>query len=253
MLCFGAAMLAAPSAFADPATDRMNALNEEGFREFKAGRYATAALRFQEAYEASPDPNLRKNEAIAWFKAGRCDEAIPAANAFLIAGSANEADALEARSIVANCKVEMARDAIRAHSWSLAGQLLNEAESLQPDQYASDQIALARVDLAQRRQVEERGPSVLGWVFVGTGAAIIGGTFVYWALTIPDRAAVPTDPGFDRSMKRARTSRWLVPTAFAVGGALTGTGIYLVLRPGSGDGGGGSSPATAALGVRYRW
>lgn len=233
----------------------MSRLNEEGFAEFQAGRYAAAAQRFREAYEAMADPNLRKNEAIAWFKAGRCNEAVPAANAFLISGAAHDADALEARSVVANCKVEMARDAIRAQSWPLASQLLDEAESLEPDQYARDQIALARVDLAQKRQVDERQPSVLGWALVGGGAAIIGGTLVYWLLTIPDRRESETipmsDPDYEAISKRARTSRWLVPVALAGGAGLTGLGVYLVLSPPSKKP--DSRPTTAAVGLSYRW
>lgn len=239
--------------FADEA--QMNRLNEMGFEDFKAGRYAAAARLFRSAYEAFPDPNLRKNEAVAWFKAGKCDEAVAAANAFLIAPDTGESDRLEARSIIANCKVEMARDAVRSDSWTLAKQLLDEASSLEPDQYARDQIAIARVELAAKRKEEVSRPNPAGWVLVGTGAAVLGGTMVYWLLTIPDRKnsemLSPSDPEFDATIKRARTSRWLVPAAFAGGAALTGVGIYLVLQGGktSDD----SRDSTALLGVTYRW
>lgn len=231
----------------------MNQLNEQGFMEFQAGRYAAAAQSFRDAYAEVPDPNLRKNEAVAWFKAGRCQEAVPAANAFLIAASGSQEDAVEARSIVANCKVEMARSAIAAGSLSLAERLLVEAESLEPDQYARDQIGLAHVELATARQQDGGGPSLLGWALVGTGAAIIGGTIVYWLLTIPDRRdsnELPiTHPNFDRVNRRARTSRWLVPAALAAGTALTGLGVYLVLTPRRST----ADDATAHLGVRYHW
>ncbi len=247
-------LLLLPSlAFAETADERMTRLNAQGFEEFQAGRFAAAANRFREAYEAKPDPNLRKNEAIAWFKAGRCKEAVPAANAYLIAGPSVDSEAMEARSIVANCKVEMARDAIRARSWALADQLLDEADSLQPDQYAQDQVRQARLELATAQSEAPREVSVLGWVFVGTGAAIVGGTIVYWLLTIPDRRdseQLPmTDPRWESVRKRARTSRWLVPVALAGGAALAGTGIYMVLNPATNR----EAGATAILGLRHRW
>lgn len=136
-----------PAAAQTGDADEMNRLNDEGFVEFRAGRYAEAAGRFREAYAAYPDPNLRKNEAVAWFKAGACDQAMPAANGFLIAPDTSDSDRLEARSILANCRVEMARKAFETQSWELATSLLDEAESLEPDRYAQDQIAIARVEM----------------------------------------------------------------------------------------------------------
>lgn len=257
MCCFvAAAMLVATMpavAFAqagDEAT--MNRLNEEGFQEFRAGRFAVAAQKFREAYAASPSPNLRKNEAVAWFKAEKCDEAIPAANAFLIAPRTSEPDRLEARSIIANCKVEMAREAINSDSYSLATRLLDEAESLEPDQYARDQIAMARVDLAAHQSSSPKQTSPVGWVLVGTGAAMLGGSLVYWALTIPDRKKSnelsPSDPEYDSVSKRASTSRWLVPVTLAGGAAMAGIGIYLVVGSTGKDSG-----KTAMAGFTYRW
>jgi tetratricopeptide (TPR) repeat protein len=248
-------LLVGSDAFAQNDRAAMNRLNDEGFREFQAGRFANAAQKFRQAYDAFPDPNLRKNEAIAWFKAGRCNEALPAANAFLISEGTSEPDRLEARSVVANCKVEMAQNAIAAESWSLAEQLLDDAESLEPDDYARDQIALTRVDLAKARKQEARTPSPLGWILVGSGAAVVGGALVYWLVTIPDRRESETiatnDPDFDRVQARANTSRWLVPVALAAGGATTAVGIYLVLSPG-GTGDDDAAP-TALLGLRGRW
>ena len=252
IVCALLVSLAPTVAFAQQNEAEMNRLNEEGFREFQAGRFAVAAARFRQAYEAFPEPNLRKNEAIAWFKAGQCDEAIPAANAFLIAPDTSEPDRLEARSIVANCKVEMAREATSAESWGLAERLLDEAESLEPDQYARDQIAMARVDLAAQRQAEPSKTSPVGWVLVGTGAAVVGGSVAYWLLTIPDRkesnTISPSDPDYDTVVARAKTSRWLVPVGLASGAAMTGIGIYLVV-------GGNSSgkPTDATAGLVYRW
>lgn len=244
----------ATDAFAQDDREEMNRLNDDGFREFQAGRFANAAQRFRQAYDAFPDPNLRKNEAIAWFKAGKCNEALPAANAFLISDDTSEPDRLEARSVVANCKVEMAHKAIETQSWSLAEQLLDDAESLEPDPYARDQIALTRVDLAKARKQSAQRPSPVGWVLVGTGAAIVGGAIVYWLVTIPDRReseTIPTnDPDYDRVQGRARASRWLVPVSLAVGGAATAVGLYVVLTPGSPD---DAKPTTAGLGLRGRW
>ena len=233
----------------------MNRLNEEGFLEFRAGRFAEAAQRFRAAHEAVPDPNLRKNEAIAWFKAGRCDEAMPAANSFLIAADTAEPDRLEARSILANCRVEMAREAFVTENWKLAASLLDEAESMQPDDYAMDQIAIARVELVERksspRPQTTAKPSPAGWIMVASGAAIVGGTLAYWLLTIPDRDASrnlsPMHPDYDAVSRRARTSRWLVPVGVIGGAALAGVGVYLVVA------GEDRSTKQATAGLWYRW
>lgn len=247
-------LCASSHAFAQEDAATMNRLNEEGFIEFRAGRYQEAAARFRAAYEAFPDPNLRKNEAVAWFKAGQCDQAIPAANSFLMAAEAGDADRLEARSILANCRVEMARAAIKSENLDLAETLLDEAESLEPDQYAKDQVAIARVELSERRS-GHRGqagarPSVAGWVLVASGAAVVGGTLAYWGLSASDRKVSedPLHPDHERASKRARTSRWLVPVGLVGGGVFTGIGIYLVLAGSGQDGSGGAS-----AGMTYRW
>ncbi len=240
----------------------MSRLNDEGFQEFRAGRFAEAARRFRAAYAAFPDPNLRKNEAVAWFKAGNCGEAMPAANTFLIAPATSDSDRLEARSILANCRVEMARGAFETGSWKLAESLLDEAESLQPDQYALDQIGIARVELSERKSSPSgastgRRAGPVGWIMVASGAAVVGGTLVYWLLTIPDRDMSrnisPMDPAFDAATRRARTSRWLVPIGIIGGATLTGIGLYLVLSGGGGDAGHGGSNSTAMAGLWYRW
>lgn len=259
-MCFALCFLPGATAFAqadsDPAVAEMNRLNEEGFVEFRAGRYAEAARRFNAAYQAFPDPNLRKNEAVAWFKAGMCDSAMPAANAFLIAPDTSEGDRLEARSIVANCRVELARGAMGSNNWKVAESLLDEAESLEPDQYARDQIAIARVEMAERKKSSggsgsSGGAGPVGWAMVAAGAAVVGGTFVYWLLTIPDRDdsrnLSPMNPNYDRAARRARTSRWLVPLGLIGGASITGIGVYLVVS------GGEKSKPTATAGLTYRW
>ena len=250
----------AQEAPSEEATAEMNRLNEEGFIEFRAGRYLEAAQRFRKAHEAVADPYLRKNEAVAWFKAGRCDEANTAANAFLIASDTSEDDRREARSIIANCRVEMAREAFSTRNWALAETLLDEAESLEPDQYALDQIAIARVELAELRKrppgAQPGGAGAArtaGWIMVGTGAAVLVGTMIYWLTTIDDRKdsnELPMDdPNYESARSRANTSRWLVPVGLVAGAALGGLGVYFVVSGGSA----GKSAPTVTANLHFRF
>lgn len=223
--------------------EEMSRLNEEGFAEFRAGRYEAAADLFRQAYEAMPDPGLQKNEAVAWFKAGQCDRAMPVANAFLISPHPSAADRLEARSIVANCRVEMARAAIDAGNFTIAETLLADAESLQPDSYAVDQIAIARVQLAQAKTEtapvdppNEQSPAspntgrTVGWVLVGVGSSLAAAGATYWLVT-HDRRSSP---------------QWVGPVGLASGAAIAGVGVYLVLAN-------RANQATPVAGVTYRW
>lgn len=231
--------LAPSTAWAETAAERMERLNTKGVEAFQEGRFNDAARYFRQANDAQPDPNLRKNEAVAWFKAGNCDEAVPAANAFLIARDTHAEDEREARSIIANCKVGMARKAMKMGSFELADQLLVEAESLDPDDYARDQITMARVDLeAAKRGEGERSGSpatrAVGWSLIGIGAAgAVAGVITHVGAI---RAGNELDEGRVDPARRTQLetrvarSRWLVPVLYGVGLGSAGVGLYLVLR-----------------------
>ena len=231
--------------------EKMLELNEAGFEAFSEERYVDAAEAFEAAYEASPDAVLRKNEAIAWFKAGRCDEALTAANAFLLVEGTPVEDKKEARSVVANCKVELARQALDAGSFSLAETLLAEAESLEPDDYARDQIGMVRVEIAKAKSAAEDEDEVLtqedegmsdetfrtiGWILAGSGAFLTVTAFAYHMVTLSNQSELEdlSREGGDRKrfndlQDSIGTARWAVPTLYVLGLGSGGAGATMLL------------------------
>lgn len=256
------------AAFAQDDSERMIELNEEGFKAFSEERFEDAARAFEEAYEASPDPVLRKNEAIAWFKAGRCTDALTAANAFLLAENTQVQDKKEVRSVVANCKVGLAREALKAGSYDLAETMLAEAESLEPDDYARDQIGIVRVEIATARSASQEEAEVvvedqdegmdpgtvqtIGWVLSGTGIAITVTAIAYHIMALLDQSEledISNDGGdrkrFNELQDSIGTARWAVPTLYVVGLVTGGAGATILLLNHRGE----SSPAAADLGM----
>lgn len=239
--------LCPPVAFAQDAREQMLKLNEEGFEAFSDGRFVDAAEAFRAAHEALPEPALRKNESIAWFKAERCPDAVTAAHSFLLEEDTSPEDRVEVRSVLANCKVEFARMALDADSFSLATALLDEAESLQPDDYARDRVEIVRAEVS-RRQLESGVPDetpvssrgsgstfeTVAWILTGTGGAILVGAFAYHMVSLARQSelrAMSEDGGNRRRFSELQdaigTSRWLIPTLYGLGAVSLGTGVTM--------------------------
>ena len=245
----------------DPADQRGVELNNRGVEAFGAGRFAEAASYFGQAYDIVGDPAIRKNEAIAWFKAEDCEQAVGAANKFLLLDGTLGGDRAEITTIVANCKVEFANSAIEAGDTNLAEELLIEAEALNPDAHVRDQIKLVRVEIARKNreaktlaaqaktadtstEVSEPLPEprsqVLEWTLIGSGGAIALAGFVYHAVALgwqTDFLAMASEGGdpetFDSLRKRVHTARIAVPVMYAVGAltAAAGVGLMVAFEP----------------------
>lgn len=231
-------------------------LNERGFAAFDEGRYDDAARAFAEAWTYSHDETLRKNESLAWFRAGECDPAVEAGNKFLLVEGISDADRTDIHSVIANCKAEFAQRAIDAGDLDLAETMLNEADTLQPDQVARDRVAAARVDLAAaRRAAEEAKPPpeptirtvyvpepaaaeapILGYSLIGAGGAVIVGTLVYHLVALGwqskffqmrDGDIGGDQAEFDSLRKRVHLARVLVPVGYTIGALGAGAGVTL--------------------------
>ena len=126
-------------------------LNADGMRAFADGRYEDAAELFGRAYALDPQGELLKNESVAWYKAGRCTEAVETAHQFLLHGKPTDAERAEAQSLIAACKVKLAGEALDARSFDLAQRLLDDVDATNPDPVLADRAALVRVELAKRR------------------------------------------------------------------------------------------------------
>jgi tetratricopeptide (TPR) repeat protein len=265
-----AGLLSAAPAYAQSVRE----LNEQGLKAFAEGRYVDAAESFDQAYELEPKPELLKNEAVSWYKAERCKEAVESAHLFLTFPDTESAERIEISSLLGACKVKLAKDAIEAHSFELADRLLEEVEDSQPDDLLADRVARTRIALAKAReefgeQAEEtpaesgqttagdsttvtevgtvepeprnNGP---GWALVGVGAASLVGAIVYHTVM-----ATVVEPNFhsvahegtdrdryDKLDRQLRTANVLVPTLYSVGAVSTVVGIVWVARsPAGGD------------------
>lgn len=261
MTLFLAVLWAVPAVAADA-----DALNEEGLEAFSAGDFVAAAEKFAEAYASEPDPVFRKSEAVAWFKAERCDPAIKAANAFLLEWDEGGDAVGQAESVIANCKVELAEDAMEAASFELADRLLFEAEEHAQDQYTRDRISTTRVELASARRAaagkdnedDEKndevetadGPdqttpneddaatasprsSPIGPIGFFAGGAMLVTAAIWHAVTllatVPrlEDAADGGDPDKHAKLGRAvDTARWAVPALYVAGATTMGVGAW---------------------------
>lgn len=248
-LVTAAVMLFAGEVFAESADE----LNEQALAAFEQHRFVEAAQLFARAYRGDPDPTFRKSEAIAWFKADRCDEAINAANAFLHEVKDGR-DTSEAQAVVANCKTTMAESAIDARSFALAEKLLFEADQIAPDGFTRDRITATRVTLANARTaaragnepapepiapppvVQARPSAAPGWVAIGAGAsAVIAGAIwhtVTLTSTVPrlKTEANGGDPDVHQRLSRqVSTARSMVWVLYGLGAAGIGIGGWYVI------------------------
>lgn len=233
-------------------------LNEKGITAFQEGRFAEAAGFFQKAYANEAQPPLKKNEAVAWFKAGKCPEAMTAAKQYLALETGVELSVKETQAVMVDCNLKMAQAALKEDGFDKAEKHLDAADSYTPDEDAELEIASTRASIAQRkteikeerekakaeaeakREAEERASRRgtmrnVGLGVAGGGAAIILGTLVYHSVMafgvapkFKDTAAAGDDRAeYDRLGKRLETANWLIPTFYALGLAAGGVGAYL--------------------------
>ncbi len=239
-------------------------LNETAITLFQQGEYRESAETFARAYELLREPVIRKSEAIAWFRADDCEKASVAANKFLLIQGTSESDRADVTSVLANCRVHFAREAIASGDYSLAEEFLRKAEELEPDRLVVEEIGVARLELARAQKAEadaetaaaeqpdadepisemvdapepEPRPDVLAWSLIGSGGAVVLGTVVYHAAALGWQNEVirMADEGggpqrFDSLKKRVSVARVMVPVLYAVGVATAGAGVYFLVAP----------------------
>ncbi len=226
------------------AEKKMLELNEAGFNAFAAGDFVEAAKKFEKAHDYVPDPILRKNAAIAWFKADRCKEASRAAVFFLLADEMNTKDRIEARSVLGHCRLEKAERDIAAGKLDQAAAIIKRVAYLETDKRVHARLKAARMNLVHARAETGAPPSRsanVGWVLVGTGAAILAGNIAYHLISHHDQSELDSlradhaNPTRQLQLQdNLDTAGWLVPTLYGVGAVTTGTGLWLVVS-GSGQ------------------
>lgn len=198
------------------ASERMLKLNEEGFSAFEDEDFVRAAKKFEQAHALVPDSILRKNAAIAWFKAEKCPEASGAAIFFLLAEDTQRQDRLEARSVLAHCYLDEAERALSAGDGARAETIVAWAEVLEVDSKVGERVSAIKMRAADI-QGGDAGASAAraraGWVLVGTGVALIASAAAYHI--------VSDDPA-------PGGQGWALPVLYGAGALSAGGGAWLV-------------------------
>lgn len=196
----------------EDATRRMLLLNEQGFEAFEIEDYLEAARSFEAAHLLVADPILRKNAAIAWFKAERCSEAREAAVFFLLAEGTARQDRLEARSVLAHCRLNDAAAALELGDTARAAQIVTWAEALQTDEQVQQRLGELREVLAQTRSMPATATPVLGWTLIGMGAAVLA-----------------SSAALHLSQPEGANTSWPKAVFYGVGALSAGGGLWLVV------------------------
>lgn len=274
LTCIGLLFVASPVAAQQ---EEVRELNARGLEAFSKGEYVEAAELFGRAYALDPQGELLKNQAVAWYKAERCTEAVESAHQFLLRGDVVPDERKEIQGLLGACKVRLAREALDAGSFELAEKLLDDVEAMNPDPVLADRVALVRVEIAKKRsatQAEQAETGTLvvpldglepreqdevevdreqdrsstsgsGWSLVGIGSAMLVGGLVYHivaATSLQPEFREVAAAGVDRQRyddldRSLRTANVLVPTLYGMGAAVATTGIFLVVRKPADSGG----------------
>ncbi len=151
-VAFAIAMLFSVSVWAQTTVRELNA---QGLEAFAAGRYEQAAELFGRAYALEPQSEPLKNQAVAWYKANRCSNAVESSHMFLMRSDITSDERREIESLLGACKVKLAREAMEAGSFDLADRFLDDVDAMNPDPVLRDRAALVRVEVAKRRKAAD--------------------------------------------------------------------------------------------------
>lgn len=197
-------MASSSSALAqDDSRGQMLALTQEGSAAFQEERFEDAALKFERAYEAYPDENLLKNAMVAWFKAGKCDRAIPSGERYIQVGKkVTPQDRSDVKTVLMECELKTAQGKLEFGKLDEAEDALDRAQASGPDEAFAPRIAALRQRIAAKR--EELAPDaapversvavrpaageddsvdwipVAGYASLGTGVVLLGAWVPYF-------------------------------------------------------------------------
>ena len=264
----------------------VNELNQAGVEAFSTGNFEEAAQKFQAAYAIEPTPSVKKNEALAWFKAQKCVQARQAASEYLALPQTEELSVKESQTIIVRCTILDAESKIAAGGLDEASALLTDAKSKNPSEEDTAKIAELEGQIAQKKselaeqekarqaadaeaarkraaaqqaqqdEQKDRRMRMVGLSIASTGAAILVGTLVYHlalatgtSSKFKDAAETGDRATYDKLGKRLETGNWLAPVLYTVGAATAGVGGFLWYRAGGMSGGGAENPKATEAGV----
>ncbi|MBA2660880.1 MAG: hypothetical protein H0U74_01180 [Bradymonadaceae bacterium] len=228
-------------------------LSDEGTEAIIDGRFEEAAAKFREAYQAFPDPVLLKNEMIAWYRAGYCIKAIPAAAGYLQSGEVTDSDRRDVNKVQVVCNIQLAEEALADNNLEAAESLIQETQKLEMTDEQHAQLVALQDHLEEQRPKPELEPvpappspgvskQMIGWGLTGSGAVMLTGAIVYHIVALDRQSELyalrdSRAPGAEQAFKLRqaeltdpqRRARWMVPTLYTLGAALTAGGVYFLL------------------------
>lgn len=232
------------------ARERMLQLSDEATQAVLDGQFEEGAFKFRQAYDTFPDPVLLKNEMVAWFRAGNCMGALPAASAYLQSPDMTESDRLDVHKVQFTCLTLLTDDALQGGHYDEAQLLIADLNALTLSAEERQQSAelQARLDELRPSEVEDPGPepapkefsidqTMIGWALTGTGSAIVVGALLYHIKILGEQSELreadsmesflALQEKYDKPHNRARI---VVPTLYVLGAAALGTGVYFLIN-----------------------
>lgn len=172
---------------------------DAGVLQYNAGRFASAIVEFERAYELDPDPSLLFSLAQAERRAGKCSAALGHYEKYL-ASNPNDEQTAATREGLAWCEGNLAAGVGKlpwykdpgAGAITAGGVLLASGIGFLIAGHASHQIAETMVTVATAAPARARanGQRHIGEVLVSFGALLVGGGVYYHVVT--ERRAAST-------------------------------------------------------------
>lgn len=180
-------------------------------KAFQQGEYADAGALFMRAYEVKSEPVLLKNAMVAYYSDGDCASAVDKGQMYLDAqkkqGTLDATDAekrqidldkKDAKKVISKCRLRTADIALNQNDLAAAQRAIDgiEAYVVEEDEVKllveikgrvkemEDSIAAQKRDPVVTPPPETSKPqdrsvsnqAIAGWILVGSGAAVLGGT-----------------------------------------------------------------------------
>ncbi len=243
------------NAFADDDHQRMLELSDIATDAVADGQFEVGAVQFREAYETYPDPILLNNEMIAWFQAEDCDNALRAANHYLETDEVEPEDLPTVKTVQRNCHLQLAATAAEEQNPHLAAFHLEQLEDFElEEEEEKEKYDELRQAVDESTPLSEDHDDVdvdsessriqsMAWAPISGGIAVAGVGFALHAVALDRQSQLRTmadsqDPQdalrFQDKQQQwgsyQRTTRWAVPTLYAVGALSIGSGIFLMTR-----------------------
>ena len=239
----------------EDARNRMLELSDIAAESVTGGEFEIGAIQFRQAYDIYPDPILLNNEMIAWFRADDCSNSLRAAYNFLQTDDVEDDDLRTVETVQRTCHLRLAETAVEEQNPHLATYHLEQLSGFELDDEHQDSYDSLRATVDEIPALDSddefgtlsmdgsSGSQTLHWAQISGGVALVGVGAVLHSVALDRQSQLRTladsdDAGdalrFQQKQQEwgsfQRTTRWAVPTFYALGALSVGSGIFLLFR-----------------------